>query len=86
MTDTAEQARLRRKFEAALEVARVSAKPALLELAAQYNAAVDSGSNAAQLRAIMQEDPVIQVGLSLVDANDPEVAKALRDLGLTLTS
>jgi len=86
MTDTPEQPRLRRKFEAALEVARVSAKPTLLELAAQYNAAVDSGSDEAQLRAVMQDDPVIQVGLSLVDVNDAEVAKALRDLGLTLTS
>ena len=73
-------------FEKALEAARARAKPALLELAAAYNAAVNKGHDVTELRRMMREDDVAQLNAILADANDPEVAKALRDLGLHLRS
>jgi hypothetical protein len=82
----AEEERLIAEFEKQLEVARAAAKPALLDLAAAYNEAVAAGNDATRLRRMVREDAVWQVNVDLVDKSDPEVAKALRDLGLHVRS
>jgi hypothetical protein len=80
------QAALMEQFEVGLEAAQAKVKSDILSLAAAYNRAVDGGEDATALHAQMNDSPHLRIALDLLDANDPEVASALRDLGLTQTS
>ena len=81
-----EQQALLTKFDTTYETVLTNAKQNLLRLAASFNLAVDGGEDPTKLRALLDGSPTFRMFLEFLDADDPEIAEALRELGLALST